>query len=387
MGRKNNILHKILFYFFIVTLFIFYLPNNIHLKAQTVTPKKIVGYYGAWAAYSSFTPDKIDVSKLTHINYAFANINQYNQISLGYPDIDLSNFSKLRALKKKKPGLKTLISVGGWTWSTRFSDIASTSASRAKFADSLVFFIDKYGFDGVDIDWEYPVSGGLSTNHRRAEDKKNFTLLLKAIRTKFNSRSITTKKHYLLTIAGGSGTWYVNNVELGILHQYIDYANVMTYDIHGPWDKYTDYNAPLYRSPSNTNAYNWSVDDSIKAWTKAGFPKKKMIVGVPFYGYIYHTATNKNYGRYQTFTSGQSISYSVIAEKYLNKNGFIRRFDNTTKVPWLFGNTTFISYDDPTSIAKKASYIKNNSLGGAAIWELSQDPKKVLLNSLYNQLK
>ena len=349
--------------------------------------KKVVGYYAAWAAYSGFTPDKLDVSKLTHINYAFANIGSDLKITLGYPDIDPANFSKLNALKQVNPNLKTLISVGGWSWSGRFSDAALTDASRTAFADSCVDFIVKYGFNGVDIDWEYPVSGGLSTNVKRSEDKQNFTLLIKKIREKLNSRSAIDGKQYLLTIAGASGDWYINNTELGLIHQYLDYANVMTYDIHGTWDKYTDFNAPLYSNTDNSPQERWSVDASINSWLKAGVPARKVIAGVPFYGYRYTAVYNANNGLYQTYSGGASIAYANIAANYLNAPGFTRYFHQQSMVPWLFNGSTFISYDDEQSMGLKAQYIKNKNLGGAAIWELSQDPNKVLLGALYNGLK
>ena len=349
--------------------------------------KKVVGYYAAWATYSGFTPDKLNVSKLTHINYAFANIGSDLKIALGYPDIDPANFSKLNALKQLNPNLKTLISVGGWSWSGRFSDAALTDASRTAFADSCVEFIVKYGFNGVDIDWEYPVSGGLSTNVKRSVDKQNFTLLLKKIREKLNSRSTIDGKQYLLTIAGGSGDWYINNTELGLIHQYLDYVNVMTYDIHGTWDKYTDFNAPLYSNTDNSPQEKWSVDASINSWLKAGVPVQKLIAGVPFYGYRYTAVNNTNNGLYQTYSGGASIGYAGIAANYLDAPGFTRYFHQQSMVPWLFNGSTFISYDDEQSMGLKAQYIKNKNLGGVAIWELSQDPNKVLLGALYNGLK
>ena len=160
--------------------------------AQTALPPadtqplsgRIVGYYAAWQAYSGSYPDQIDASKLTHINYAFANIGPDLKLTLGYPDVDPNNIRLLNSLKLKNPDLKTLISVGGWNWSGRFSDAALTDTSRSAFADSCVDFIVKYGFDGIDLDWEYPVSGGLTTNIKRPEDKQNFTLLLQKIREK-----------------------------------------------------------------------------------------------------------------------------------------------------------------------------------------------------------
>ncbi len=360
----------------------------------TITPTpvlssgtKVIGYYAAWAAYSGFTPDDIDVNKLTHINYAFANIGSDLKIALGYPDVDPSNFTKLQSMKKINPNLKTLISVGGWDWSGRFSDVALTETSRTVFANSCVDFIVRYGFDGVDIDWEYPVSGGLSTNVRRAEDKGNFTLLMQKLREKLDARGLIDGKHYLLSFAGAAGSWYINNVELSKLKLYADYANVMTYDIHGSWDTYTDFNAPLYNNSDLSPQYKDSVDTGITAWLNAGYPASQIVMGVPFYGYIYKAVKNSNYGLYQTYSGANSISYANIVANYLNASGYVRHFHTQSQVPWLYNGSTFISYDDEQSMGYKAQYIKTKCLGGVMIWELSQDPNRVLLNALYNELK
>ncbi len=362
-------------------------PTPEPTPAPEVKTSKVVGYYAAWAAYSGFTPDKIDASKLTHINYAFASIGSDLKIALGYPDIDPGNISKLNALKQTSPNLKTIIAVGGWSWSGRFSDAALTEESRTTFAASCVDFIVKYGFDGVDIDWEYPVSGGLSTNVKRPEDKQNFTLLLQKLREKLDARGVIDNKKYILSFAGASGTWYINNVELDKLQQHVDFANVMTYDIHGTWDKYTDFNAPLYNSKDASPQYKWSVDSSINAWIKAGFTVDKLIMGVPFYGYRYDSVTNADNGLYQTYTGGASLSYARIAANFLNAPGYTRHFHSESMVPWLFNGSTFITYEDAESMELKAKYIKAKGLGGAMIWELSQDPNRILLDSLHNGLK
>ncbi len=367
-------------------------PTATPSPVPTVTPtpgpsKQVIGYYAAWAAYSGYTPDRIDAGKLTVINYAFANIGSDLKIALGYPDVDPANITKLNALKSTNPNLKTVIAVGGWSWSGRFSDAALTETSRTAFADSCVDFIVRYGFDGVDIDWEYPVSGGLSTNIRRPEDKQNFTLLLKKLREKLDARGQLDGKHYLLTFAGASGSWYVNNVELATLHQYVDYANIMTYDIHGTWDTYTDFNAPLYGNSDSSPQYKWSVDQSINAWLNAGFPKNKLVMGVPFYGYIFKAVANINHGLYQTYSGSASISYANIAANYLKDPTFIRYYHAESMVPWLFNGSTFITYEDEQSMTLKAQYIVNKGLAGAMIWELSQDPDRVLLSALYNGLK
>ncbi|MDD3170004.1 MAG: glycoside hydrolase family 18 protein, partial [Eubacteriales bacterium] len=326
------------------------IPTN---KTDDTAQKRLVGYYAAWASYTDFTPDRIDASKLTHINYAFANIGSDLKITMGYPERDSNNFKRLNQLKKDNPALKTLISIGGWTWSGRFSDAALTDTSRAAFADSCVAFMKKHGFDGVDIDWEYPVSGGLSGNSKRSADKRNFTLLLQVLREKLDAQGSADQKHYLLTIAAGAGSSYLDHIELSAIQPYLDYVTLMTYDIHGTWDTYTDHHAPLYAGTGPSPQYKASVDSSIRAWEKASFPKDKLVMGIPFYGYLYSNVTNINYGLRQTFHGANSISYQQIERTYLRKAGYRRYFDQQSKVPWLFNGSSFISYEDPESIESK----------------------------------
>ena len=368
-------------------------PTEAPNSEPTVTPdpaptpkKQVIGYYAAWAAYSGFTPDQLDASQLTIINYAFANIGSDLKLTLGYPDVDPANIKKLNALKENHPKLKTVIAVGGWSWSGRFSDVALTEASRNTFAESSIEFMLKYGFDGIDIDWEYPVSGGLSGNTRRPEDKQNFTLLMRTLREKLDEREKLDGRDYLLTFAGGSGSGYIRNVELNLLQKYVDYANVMTYDIHGSWDPFTDFNAPLYANTDVSSQYQWSVDQSITAWLNSGFPKEKLVMGVPFYGYIYKAVADVNQGLYQTYSGGASISYGNIAANYIKDSTYKRYYHQQSMVPWLFNGNTFISYEDEQSMALKAKYIKENDLAGAMIWELSQDPNRVLLNALTDEI-
>ena len=348
--------------------------------------KMVVGYYSSWSAYSGFTPDKIDASKLTHINYAFANIGNDLKIMLGDSQIDSSNFKMMNNLKNKNKDLKILISVGGWTWSDKFSDVALTENSRATFADSLVQFLISYNLDGVDLDWEYPVSGGLAKNSKRLDDKKNFTLLLKIIREKLNEQGNKDGKHYLLTFSGGTSKSYVNNIELNKIKEYVDFANVMTYDIHGNWDKYTDFNAPLYNFSSSSPHHKWSVDSTVNLWLNAGFPADKLVMGVPFYGYRYDNVANPNNGFLQSYSGGKSITYKEIVG-LLNSSNYTRHYHTEAKVPWAYNGSTFISYDDEESMGAKMQYIRNKGLGGAMIWELSQDNNEILLNSVYKGLR
>lgn len=329
---------------------------------------------------------QIDCSKITHLNYAFAGISSDLKIKIGYPLIDPDNFAKLRDMKKHNPHLKTLISIGGWDWSGKFSDAALTEQSRATFADSCVAFIVQYGFDGVDMDWEYPVHGGASGNIRRPEDKQNFTLLMKALRERLDARSQVDGRPYLLTFAGGCTTAYPNDVELDKLSDLIDFANIMSYDFHGKWDARTDFNSPLYSVPHSPSLQiTWSIDSTVNNWLNHGMQANKIIIGIPFYGVKYTAVTSAdNNGYYQDFDTGWSISYSDIAAKYLSQ-GMPRYFHPEAKVPWLFDGQTFISYDDPESIACKVDYIKDRGLGGAMFWQLTQDDG-TLLNALKDEM-
>lgn len=366
-------------------------PSNtltVTTAAIPQTAEKIVaGYYASWSAYSGYTPLSIPADRLTAVNYAFAKIGDDLKLALGDPYIDPINFNQLNQLKNTYPQLKTLISVGGWNDSGKFSDAALTDASRTVFADSVVAFIKQYGFNGVDIDWEYPVSGGLSSNITRSVDKTNFTLLLQKLREKLDAQGLADGQKYLLTIAGGAGSTYIKNTELNLISNYIDYAILMTYDIHGTWDSYTDFNAPLYAPADTSPQYKWSVDQSVKAWLAAGFPSSKTVIGVPFYGYIYNNVTGGGTGLYKTYSGGSSITYDKLLSSYLTNSSFTKYIHSDALVPWLFNGSTFISYDDETSITEKANYIVSNQLAGAAIWELSQNRGGQLLNALVTNLK
>lgn len=365
-------------------------PTTLEATPIPISAKRIVAYYTSWSAYGGFTPDKIAATKVTHINYAFANIGNDLKIALGDSTIDLKNFDKLNTLKKSYPHLKTLISVGGWSWSGKFSDVALCPASRDAFADSCVAFILQYGFDGVDIDWEYPVGGGLAGNAARPEDKQNFTLLLKALRDKLDAQSLKDSKSYLLTIAGAANQDFINNTELPTLAGNLDFANLMTYDMHGSWDKYTDFNAPLYIDQASPQL-QISVDSAVQSWIHAGFPADKIVVGVPFYGRKYGAVKSTDptkFGLYQTYGRCTTITYNEIMTSYTSSKGYLPHFNDITKVPWLFNGSTFISYDNATSILEKMKYINKieNNLGGAMVWELSQDNNNELINAVYSGL-
>lgn len=156
----------------------------------------------------------------------------------------------------------------------------------------------------------------------------------------------------------------------------------MTYDIHGDWSGYTDFNSPLYTPLESSPQKKWSCDDAVKLWESCGFPRSKMILGVPFYGYRYEGVKSANNGLFQRLSSGGAESYDEIAASYLVKPAYRRFVHKQAHVPWLFGGTTFISYDDEYSVGQKGEYVIQNGLAGAGIWELSQNQDGRLLRAL-----
>ncbi|MDF2999919.1 MAG: glycoside hydrolase family 18 [Bacillota bacterium] len=364
----------------------FFSQDALAAEPQLAEPI-LAGYYTAWSAYSGYTPEHIQASKLTHISYAFAEIGPDLRVRMGYPDKDPENFKLLQQLKQKNPQLKTLISIGGWTWSGRFSDAALTEKNRQVFAESCITFMKQFGFDGIDLDWEYPVAGGLTSNKTRPDDKKNFTLLLKTLREALDQQGAADEKQYLLTIAGGAGTSYIKNTELSLIHKYLDFAVIMTYDFHGPWDKYTDFHSPLYISGKSSPQDQASFDTGVNGWINASFPAEKLVAGIPFYGYHYSTTGSRNDGLYQTFSKAKALSYKKITEDYVTNPDYRRFFHPQAKVPWLWNGSDFISYEDKESIFHKLQYIKSKRLAGAMIWELRHDKNGDLLNALQEGFK
>lgn len=352
--------------------------------APTPPATRMVGYFAGWSTYSGYNIEtQLDASRITHLNYAFAAVKDH-KIVIGDPGVDPQNFAALAKVKAKYPHLKTMISVGGWSWSAGFSEAAATAESRAIFANSAVNFIKTHGFDGVDLDWEYPVTGAGPGTYPNPADKENYPLLLQAVREKLDEQGAKDGRHYLLTIAGAATAGFARNTTIGLSHQYLDYVQVMTYDIHGTWESLADFNAPLFDAGGET----YSVDKGIQAYLDAGVPADKIVMGVPFYGYRYKVTAGTNNGLRQTYTTGGSITYNTLVNQRLTENGYTRYWHEGSQVPYLYSaaESIFITYDDPQSLRMKTDYIRAKQLGGVMIWELTQDHQIDLLETLYTEL-
>jgi len=383
--------------------------------------RRIVGYYTSWSIYArDYHVTDIPAEMISHVNYAFANISPTEgAIILGDPYADIDRFypgdswdpdslrgcfHQLIILKAQYPHLKTLISVGGWTWSVYFSDIALTEESRHTFAVSCAEFINEYDFDGVDIDWEYPVSGGHPDNHYRPEDRQNYTLLLEGLREQLDSLELVNNQEYLLTIAAPANPNVIANIEVELIHQYLDWINVMTYDFHGPWDGpadiVTNFNSPLYIALGDPlgEPYHssFNLEAAIQTYLALGVPGNKLHPGLAFYGRGYGNVVNVNNGLFADYQGPSPngtwengvFDFWDIAENYINLNGYVAYWHDDAKVPWVYnpGMQVMVSYDDSISIAEKGLFINVIDLGGAMFWEFSADRYGLLLSSIYNEL-
>ena len=335
---------------------------------------EVVGYYAGWAAYQGYTPDQLPAEHLTQINYAFARIDPDTlTIALENPAHDKKNLAALRKLRQQNGHLKLLISVGGWSDSQYFSDAAATAARREAFAASCVDFVVEQGLDGVDLDWEYPVSGGAPGTIHRPADKQNFTKLLQELRTRLDRQGRRDGKDYSLTIAGAAGSWYLNQIEAVKVADIVDHIFLMGYDLHGPWDTSADFNAPLYTPSGASPQGKSSIADSVQAYLDKGIPAEKLVLGMPLYGYAYQGVSSQNNGLYSTYTSAKSVSYRTLKKNYLSNAAYRQYRHQEAQVPYLYGSRTFISYDDAESLAAKAALARSRDLGGIGFWELSQD--------------
>ncbi len=382
--------------------------NEVKTNISAEQTYRNVAYFTSWSGYKrAVEVGDINPSLLTHINFAFANLSADGTITVGDPWIDTQkpygddtwetelkgHFGQLIKLKQQHPHIKTLISVGGWTWSKNFSDVAASDTLRKVCAQSAVDFVVKYNFDGVDLDWEYPVQGGDNIPHR-TNDGDNYILLLKEIRTALDAQGIKDGKEYLLSIAGASDAKFIANCKVAEMMKYLDYINVMTYDYHGTWDSTTNHNTPLYAEPGNS-----CVSKTIENYISAGVEPFDLNLGLAFSGKGWINVTDPNgSGLYKSGTAPSSSGYGNgtfeaavfdywdIAENYVGKNNYVRYWDNVSKVPYLYNGSTFITYEDEESIGYKADYIKEMGLGGAMFWEFSYDKYSVLQNVIAQSL-
>lgn len=402
--------------------------------------KRVIGYFTQWGIYGrNYRVKNIDTSgsaaKLTHINYAFGNVRN-NRCEVGLtqasdPNTGVGgdafadytkafgagesvsggadtwdqplrgNWNQLKQLKAKHPNVKVLISLGGWTWSRGFSSAAQPANRQAFVASCIDAYIkgnlpvtDGAGgvgaaagvFDGIDIDWEYPVACGLSCG--TPADNANYTALLAEFRRQLDA----VRPGLLLTVAVGAGIDKIRVTDPAAFHPYLDFINVMTYDFHGAWDPQTNHHSALFDSPADPSTGDqklYNSNDAMEAFISRGVPASKLNLGIGYYGRGWTGVASGNNGLYRSATGAAPGTYEAGIEdwKVLKNLSWPGYTDTTAKATWISNGTTFWSFDTPAMVTEKMGYVKAQGLGGAFFWEFSgDDPQGTLTKAISDGL-
>ncbi|KAF3077304.1 Endochitinase 46 [Trichoderma lentiforme] len=349
-------------------------------------------YFTNWGIYDrNFQPADLVASDVTHVIYSFMNLQADGTVVSGdtyadfekhyaddsWNDVGTNAYGcakQLFKVKKANRGLKVLLSIGGWTWSTNFPSAASTDANRKNFAKTAITFMKDWGFDGIDVDWEYPAD---------ATQASNMVLLLKEVRSQLDAYAAQYAPgyHFLLTIAAPAGKDNYSKLRLADLGQVLDYINLMAYDYAGSFSPLTGHDANLFANPSNPNATPFNTDSAVQDYIKGGVPANKIVLGMPIYGRSFQNTAGigQTYNGVGGGGGGSTGSWEagIWDYKALPKAGATIQYDSVAKGYYSYnaGTKELISFDTPDMINTKVAYLKSLGLGGSMFWEASADKK------------
>ncbi len=280
-------------------------------------------------------------------------------------------------------GVKLMASIGGWSMCKHFPEMAADPVKRQRFLDDCATLMDM-GFDGIDLDWEYPNNPGMNIENYGPQDYENFALLVEAIRQ-------TIGPDKLITAAFSASPDNLQGFDWGRLAQSMDYFNMMTYDFVGGWADETGHNSGLYDTP----AAPFSWDNTFNYLLSRGVQSQQINMGTAFYGRGVVTDGPASLGAptKKSPTTVQPDGPVVTASDFTNWGGFdgtpfynyilqtidapnsgwTKHWDDVAKVPYATKGNFFLSYDDEQSIELKADYINDNHVGGVIIWEIFSD--------------
>lgn len=319
------------------------------LLLNIATAQRVVGYYPHWVA-DNLPANGIDFDIVTHVLHSFAWPNENGSIS-SYDGMFGTGISDI----VHNQGSKFMLSLGGWGNHVGFEVISANEELRELFIYNLTSILLINGYDGVDLDWEFPDS---------QSDKENLNLLVAEMDSVFNS----INPNWLISMAIPVSNWWGQWHDFEFLVNHIDFFNAMTYGTHGNWSSHSGHLAPLYPSPPGDLDGSCHSNMSYLIDSR-GIPKNKINMGLPFWG-IKWESSNIN----EPFTGNTiDIMYYDIPE--LINNGWSYYWDNDALCPYLLKDdgTKIITYENRQSIGLKCQYALEKELGGMMIWALSYD--------------
>ena len=336
--------------------------------------KRLLAYYPEWVKFSNpaYTAEKIPYKKLTHIAHAFATLPGNPDGTLRIPEdfIEPALISKAHAA-----GVKVLLSIGGGdgVQGPRFNRMARDEDRRQRFARNVHTFLETYGYDGVDIDWEVP----------NAADRANCTTLMQELRDELPaSRWIIA-----MAIPADPRSWGVG-FDVPALAPILDFINVMTYDFHGPWSDHAGHNSPLALNPDDPELEG-SVETSMDLFANDyAVPLSKLNFGTAFYGYEFRGI--RELWEHCDGCEVMGRNYAGYIKSRVNHGDWKLRYDNQAKAPYLLNEAvpSLITFDDATSTRRKTNYVlKQRGMGGVFMWDLSADydgKSQDLLDAMYS---
>ncbi|KAL3289215.1 hypothetical protein HHI36_003649 [Cryptolaemus montrouzieri] len=362
-----------------------YLKFLVFLTATAVgstSAANLVCYFTSWTVYrpgnGNYTVQNLPADLCTHVNYGFVGLQEWDGSLVILDDDEADRRQELEHLKQKRdenPSLKLIVSMGGWNeGSEKYSHVAADPNLRQNLIQSVLDFLDKYEFDGFDLDWEYPAQRG-----GQPEDVDNFIVLLQEL------KAALTPKNYLLTVAVSGGIASANtSYDIVRLSETVDMIDVMAFDYHGAFDNYVGHYAPLNASHLDVTDLQkeLNVFRGITYWIESGAPPSKLNLGMGTYGRGFTLADPSNTSLYAptvgdgnrqapyTRTDG-NVGYNEVCELYLATYQYY--WDDEQQVPHIVNGDQWIGYDDMRSIELKARLAKSLGLAGAMIWSLDTD--------------
>ncbi|KAJ8981334.1 hypothetical protein NQ317_015975 [Molorchus minor] len=331
---------------------------------------EVICYWGSWSIYREgighFTTEDIDPTLYSEISSLDT-----------WADIDLGGFENITSIKENYTCLKIVLAIGGWNeGSIKYSVMAATAESRKKFAEGVLRYLVYYGFDGLDLDWEYPTSrGGI------LEDGQNFASLVTEIKKTISPWNLT------LSIAVSIDTSLIGFAyNISAIEQNVDFVNLMAYD----------YVLPATANVTGLSSPLTAIKETVSSWLDAGLSREKLILGIPTYARTYILADD----------NGHNIGDPVIGEaepgEFTKEAGFLAYYElldlmqdaflditsvQTDDTNYAYGSNEWYTYETETTVRAKTMYAIDQHLGGIMVWSIDTDDFLGLYGKKYPLLK